>query len=92
MITEDLEALFADCGVKTTCGSASGLGLFDESDEDVGGIAISSDRSVTVITEKFQAAATRGAEIEVDGVAYKVRAFRKIADGKLARITLELND
>lgn len=88
MITEDLDIFMADFGSAVICGNVSGLGNLDEPDEDIG-LAISSDRSVLVISEKFESVAVRAAAISVDGVSYKVRAFRKVGDGKFARITLE---
>lgn len=89
MITEELGIFIADFGVKTDCGNVSGLGLLDEPDEDIGGLSISTERTVTVITSEFESVAVRGAEISVDGTDYKVRALRKIGDGKFAKITLE---
>lgn len=89
MFTEDLDIFMADFGSTVICGIVSGLGNFDEPDEDVAGISISSDPSVLVISEKFETVAQRGAAIKVDGADYKVRAFRKIGDGKFAKITLE---
>jgi hypothetical protein len=87
MITESLDGFLNDFGVPVVFGSISGLGIFDSPSSIVGGLSISNDYSVIVRASVF-GALKYGDSVTVDGVAYKVREFQLLDDGKFGRAFL----
>ncbi len=85
----DLEAMFADCGVRVVFGNMDALGIRDEIDQDSFQDASISftgrEVKVTLETVKFLTMKT-GDAITVDDVDYSVIQVRRIGDGALTEV------
>lgn len=87
-LTENLDTFLQDMGLPVIWGSVSGLGLLDMPDDVIaGGLAITTDYSLTVRTDLF-GGLVRGNALTVGGIAYTVKELRRIGDGALARVLL----
>lgn len=87
MITENPDTFLQDFGVTVVFGSVSGLGILDMPDSVLGEISISTQYELTVKTSVF--GGLKGDDsITVDGVQYKVKEFKKEADGVFGVVTL----
>lgn len=86
-MTENLDAYLQDFGVPVVAGAVSGLGIFDNEDQELGGIAISSGSQVLLKVSDFGGLKNQDS-ISVNGVNYKVKEFKVLADGAFGRAFL----
>lgn len=89
MMTENLDTFLNDFGVPVSFGAVSGFGIFDEPDQVVGGLSISTEYSVVLKFSDF-GALQFGDTITVDGTDYTAKEPRKMDDGRFMRVSLEL--
>jgi len=77
-------------GVPVVVGAVSDFGLMDAPDETMltGELAEHVGKSRTVLVEKGKFALASGGDITVDGVAYKILAFRDLDDGLPVRVAI----
>jgi hypothetical protein len=88
--TEDLNVFLADFGVSVTAGAVSALGILDMPGQVISdGMVLTTDYTLTARTADF-GALLYGDGITVDGVNYQVRETRKLDDGQLCEIGLQL--
>lgn len=90
-MAEDLSCFFSDDLITTDVvfGAVSTKGILDQTDEVIGNnTVISTNYELLVNVSDFPTDPVYGDEIEVGGEDYKVTAYQKIFDGKVARIGL----
>ncbi len=84
---ENLDAFFDDFSVSVTFGATSFKGILDTPDDFVGGVAVSTEYSLLVKSSNITTLEELDT-VTIDGASYKVRAIRKVDDGKLSRVGL----
>lgn len=90
MITENLDTFLVDFGVEVVFGGEKFVGVLDAPDQIIGNsMSVSTEYLLTVKTSDISDDDfSHDESITVDGDSYKTREYRKIDDGKFARILL----
>ena len=86
-ISGDLSSLLADFGVTVTVGMSSFLAIFNEPEQIVGDLAVTSDYSILAKTSDVSALAYNAA-LTIGASTYNVRRNIKQDDGLLSLVTL----
>lgn len=87
-LTDSPDTYLADFGVAVSAGVVSGLGILDMPDQNLSGMAQSTEYSVLCKYSDFGGLKNMDA-ITVNSVAYTVRENHKLDDGTFCRILLE---
>ena len=89
MLTDDPSIYLADFGVSLTAGAVSGMGILDMPSEILlDNQIISTEYTVTCEASKF-GSLLYGSQINVNGVAYEVRAAVLLTDGVFVQLSLQ---
>lgn len=87
MLNENLDTFLADFGQAVTVGAASILGILDMPDEDVAGVAISTEYALVIKTSDAPTA-DHGTSVAIGSDSFVVRSAKKISDGSFTRLVL----
>jgi hypothetical protein len=88
--TENLDLFLADFGVAVSAGMIHGTGILDMPSQVVAdGMVLTTDYTLTTKATEF-GGLLYGDFVTVDGQGYQVREVRKLDDGQLCEIGLQL--
>jgi hypothetical protein len=88
-ISENLDTFLADFGVPVIFDGETFVGVLDMPDQSIGSFAVSTEYSVLVKTVDISEENVESQDpITVDSIDYLVREYKRIDDGKFAKILL----